>query len=284
MAMEDKIFNEFQGNTIRVGGTCYTFVGETTSSVNTSENEIDGTYASCLECNVDSSSESSSSSSSSFDSSSSSSSSSLDSSSSSNSSSSSSSGGGAPAGLATCNCAGEPNEGKPRVKVTITGITSNNRSGTDGGGDFFELLGDGPGQQCKFYEGVPNLLCPDNYTGGTNTQETWSNAAGDGNPHHLRLYAATTNWVDLRKDHPTTSAAFILRVTLNTGGSATTLTNINTGVTLSPYTGSNLSPIDYNIHSGFFGTLTTNNADPLTVKWERHCGHPDTTTEWRTGC
>jgi hypothetical protein len=60
--MADKIFNDFQGNTIKIDGVCYTFVGETTSVTNSDPSEIDAIYASCLACAIDSSSSSSSSS------------------------------------------------------------------------------------------------------------------------------------------------------------------------------------------------------------------------------
>ena len=74
--MADKIFDNYQGPTIRIGGICYTFLQETTSAVNAIPSEIEETFASCLECENASSSSSSSfgfsSSSSSIDSSSSS--------------------------------------------------------------------------------------------------------------------------------------------------------------------------------------------------------------------
>jgi hypothetical protein len=63
--MPNKIFDEYQGNTIRIGSDCYTFIGETTSTTNCTPNQIEATYASCLLCEQDSSSSSSTSSSSS---------------------------------------------------------------------------------------------------------------------------------------------------------------------------------------------------------------------------
>ena len=55
-----RIFKNYQGETVRIGGKCYTFTEETTASVNTSPNDIEGVFASCLLCNVESSSSDSS--------------------------------------------------------------------------------------------------------------------------------------------------------------------------------------------------------------------------------
>jgi hypothetical protein len=53
------ILNDYQGESIKINGVCYKFIGETTSSVNTTPDELGGTYASCLECALESSSSSS---------------------------------------------------------------------------------------------------------------------------------------------------------------------------------------------------------------------------------
>ena len=71
--MASKIFQNYQGSTIRIDGVCYTFLQETVSSINADPNEIQETFDSCLECENASSSSSSSIDSSSSDSSSSSS-------------------------------------------------------------------------------------------------------------------------------------------------------------------------------------------------------------------
>jgi hypothetical protein len=53
-----KVFDNYQGNSIKINGVCYKFVGETTSSVNTLPSEIGGAYDNCLECVLESSSSS----------------------------------------------------------------------------------------------------------------------------------------------------------------------------------------------------------------------------------
>lgn len=45
----------------------------------------------------------------------------------------------------------------PPLRVTVTGIDAGNRSGSDGGGDFLNFLGE------KFYNGTSHLICPTNY-------------------------------------------------------------------------------------------------------------------------
>jgi len=59
--MADKILNDYQGESIRINGVCYGYGGETTTIPNTDPSEIQGSYASCLACAIDSSSDSSSS-------------------------------------------------------------------------------------------------------------------------------------------------------------------------------------------------------------------------------
>jgi len=58
--MEDKILQQYQGPSIKINGECYLFVGETTAPVDTDPSEIGGTYDSCLECALESSSSESS--------------------------------------------------------------------------------------------------------------------------------------------------------------------------------------------------------------------------------
>jgi hypothetical protein len=62
--MSDKIFKNYQGESIRINGVCYKYGGETTATVNTSPNDIEATFGSCLACEIE---ESTSSSSESFD-------------------------------------------------------------------------------------------------------------------------------------------------------------------------------------------------------------------------
>ena len=50
--MAKKIFEEYQGESIRIGGVCYAFIGETIAPINTDPSEVQGAYASCLECEV----------------------------------------------------------------------------------------------------------------------------------------------------------------------------------------------------------------------------------------
>jgi len=56
----NRIFNDFQGISIRVDGECYKFIGDTVSPPNTDPSEITGTFASCLECDLESTSSTSS--------------------------------------------------------------------------------------------------------------------------------------------------------------------------------------------------------------------------------
>jgi len=67
--MANRIFDDYQGPSVKVNGVCYKFIGETTSSVNSYPTQIQGTFDSCLECALESSSSEStvSSSSESFD-------------------------------------------------------------------------------------------------------------------------------------------------------------------------------------------------------------------------
>ena len=58
--MADKIFNDYQGASIKIGGVCYKFDGETTSAVNADPSEVESVYASCLACETEVSSSSSS--------------------------------------------------------------------------------------------------------------------------------------------------------------------------------------------------------------------------------
>jgi hypothetical protein len=61
--MANKIFKDYQGESVKINGVCYKFFQETTANVNTSPNDIEGVFASCLECALESSSSSHSSSS-----------------------------------------------------------------------------------------------------------------------------------------------------------------------------------------------------------------------------
>jgi len=58
--MDDKILQEYQGPSIKINGECYLFVGETTAPVDTDPSEVGGTFSSCLECALESSSSDSS--------------------------------------------------------------------------------------------------------------------------------------------------------------------------------------------------------------------------------
>jgi hypothetical protein len=51
-----KIFNNYQGESIRINGECYKFNGETVKVANSDPSEIEETYASCLACELDESS------------------------------------------------------------------------------------------------------------------------------------------------------------------------------------------------------------------------------------
>jgi len=55
-----KIFKEFQGQTIRINGVCYTYTGETLDTPNSDPSEIESTFGSCLECELVSTSSTSS--------------------------------------------------------------------------------------------------------------------------------------------------------------------------------------------------------------------------------
>ena len=174
--MTNKVFVEFQGNTIRIGGDCYTFTGETTASSNATPSEIDGTYASCLECNVDSSSESSSSSSSS--------------SSSFPENSSSSSSSGAPADTCTgINCSGDPS-----MKLTVSNLGATETISWVG--ETWDLPAD---------NGVQKCVCPTTYnlilesqaaTNGDIIKHEWEHFVAGSNRLHLRrqggVYTFTT--------------------------------------------------------------------------------------------
>jgi len=52
----EKIFDDYQGASIKIGGVCYKWIGETTSSVNSSPSEIEEVFDNCLECAIESSS------------------------------------------------------------------------------------------------------------------------------------------------------------------------------------------------------------------------------------
>jgi hypothetical protein len=56
--MASKILKDYQGESIKIDGVCYKLVGETTAAVNTDPSELGGTYESCLECALESSSSS----------------------------------------------------------------------------------------------------------------------------------------------------------------------------------------------------------------------------------
>jgi hypothetical protein len=56
--MPEKIFQDYQGVSIKIDGVCYNFDGETTAPVNATPSEIGGVYDSCLECVLESSSSS----------------------------------------------------------------------------------------------------------------------------------------------------------------------------------------------------------------------------------
>jgi len=56
--MSVKIFQNYQGFSVKIDGQCYIFVEETTESINADPSEIGGTYDSCLECTLESSSSS----------------------------------------------------------------------------------------------------------------------------------------------------------------------------------------------------------------------------------
>jgi hypothetical protein len=55
-----KVFKNYQGQSIRINGQCYNFIGDVTDPVNTSPNDIEGAFGSCLECEVEESTSSSS--------------------------------------------------------------------------------------------------------------------------------------------------------------------------------------------------------------------------------
>jgi len=58
MAM--KVFKEYQGVSVKIDGICYNYIGEVTEAVNTYPFEIEGTFDSCLACDIESSSSTSS--------------------------------------------------------------------------------------------------------------------------------------------------------------------------------------------------------------------------------
>jgi len=58
--MADKILQDYQGLSIKINGECYLFVGETLAPVDTDPSEVGGTFDSCLECALESSSSESS--------------------------------------------------------------------------------------------------------------------------------------------------------------------------------------------------------------------------------
>jgi len=61
--MSVKIFQDYQGSSVKIDGQCYIFVEETTEAINADPSEIGGIYDSCLQCELESSSSSTSSSS-----------------------------------------------------------------------------------------------------------------------------------------------------------------------------------------------------------------------------
>jgi len=64
--MSVKIFQDYQGASVKIDGQCYLFVEETTEAINADPSEIGGVFDSCLECTLESSTSSSSDSSESF--------------------------------------------------------------------------------------------------------------------------------------------------------------------------------------------------------------------------
>jgi hypothetical protein len=58
--MSSKVFDDYHGESIKINGVCYKFFKETTSVANSSPDEVEGTFDSCLACVLESSSSESS--------------------------------------------------------------------------------------------------------------------------------------------------------------------------------------------------------------------------------
>jgi len=58
--MANKIFDDYQGASIKINGVCYKWIGETVKPINSYPIEIEEVFDSCLECALDSSSSESS--------------------------------------------------------------------------------------------------------------------------------------------------------------------------------------------------------------------------------
>jgi len=58
--MANKIFDDYQGPSIKINGVCYKFIGETTEPFDSNPSEIEGEFDSCLACALESSSSNSS--------------------------------------------------------------------------------------------------------------------------------------------------------------------------------------------------------------------------------
>jgi len=54
--MVNRIFDDYQGPSIKINGVCYKWAGETTEPFNSHPSEIEGTFDTCLECAIESSS------------------------------------------------------------------------------------------------------------------------------------------------------------------------------------------------------------------------------------
>jgi hypothetical protein len=184
--MANKIFNDFQGNTVKIDGVCYTFIGETTSGVNATPSEVGGAFSSCLECALESSSSSSSSSSELY--SESSSSSSFDPLSES-SSSSADLGGGDPAPKVCGTVSGFVDPPDIILRVSNLGATET----VNWAGETWNL----PGDNMEEFR-----VCPGNYKVDTTTPyqtHYWNN--GSGNPAaglvmHRRFDASSSEYVN----------------------------------------------------------------------------------------
>jgi len=54
--MANRIFDDYQGASVKINGICYKFIGETTRPFDSHPSEIEGTFDTCLACAVESSS------------------------------------------------------------------------------------------------------------------------------------------------------------------------------------------------------------------------------------
>jgi hypothetical protein len=277
--MANKIFNDFQGNTVKIDGVCYTFIGETTSGVNATPSEVGGVFPSCLECALESSSSSSSSSSELYSESSSSSSfdplseSSSSSSSSEMYSESSSSSGGGGAELSKVNCGSSPQDTYPRLKVTVCG----------GSGYPKTLFGE------SWTDGESKILCPDGYsTSGTGPGftfvERWlfdnTVIANDTNPK-IGLVVNVTSFKSYHGHiEISEGGSFSFRPYENEGtmgSTGTILTGAATGATFAP-SGSALNPDSIGLKDHWFGHITMTNG--TTIKWSPISGSGQSWGSW----